>query len=176
VFSGAVALGLSGTSEGKPDASPHRPISPMSTTAKKRVHPRPVRGARRPGQASLRIWSAAVPSGVSATTPVLTPAEKRTEFEQHSPLYHVVLLDDDEHTYDYVVEMLQKLFLMPTDVAFQHAVEVDTTGRTIVITCELPQAEFARDQVHAYGADPRMPRSKGSMTAVLVPASNTKTA
>jgi ATP-dependent Clp protease adaptor protein ClpS len=23
-----------------------------------------------------------------------------------TPLYHVVLLDDDEHTYDYVVEML----------------------------------------------------------------------
>ena len=108
----------------------------------------------------------------ASLTPVLTPLEKRQQFEEHAPLYHVVLLDDDEHTYDYVIEMLQKLFLMPKDVAFQHAVEVDTTGRTIVITCELPQAEFARDQIHAYGADPRMPQSKGSMSAVLVPASN----
>ena len=130
--------------------------------------PRVARSRAKPAVSCDRL--AAVPGGVSATTPVLTPAEKRTEFEQHSPLYHVFLLDDDEHTYDYVVEMLQKLFLMPTDVAFQHAVEVDTTGRTIVITCELPQAEFARDQVHAYGADPRMPKSKGSMTAILVPA------
>jgi ATP-dependent Clp protease adaptor protein ClpS len=111
----------------------------------------------------------------ASVTPVLTPAEKRQRFEEHAPLYHVVLLDDDEHTYDYVIEMLQKLFLMPKDVAFQHAVEVDTTGRTIVITCELPQAEFARDQIHAYGADPRMPQSKGSMSAVLVPASSVKT-
>ena len=30
-----------------------------------------------------------------------------------------------------------------------------------MITCELPQAEFARDQIHAFGADWRMPNSKG---------------
>jgi len=46
------------------------------------------------------------------------------------PLYHVVLLDDDVHTYDYVIEMLQKLFLLPVADAFRHAVEVDSTGRT----------------------------------------------
>ncbi len=31
--------------------------------------------------------------------------------EKLTPLYHVVLLDDDDHTYDYVVEMLTKIFL-----------------------------------------------------------------
>ena len=90
--------------------------------------------------------------------------------DEQAPLFHVVLLDDNNHTYDYVVEMLQKLFVLPESAAFQHAVEVDTTGRTIVITCELPQAEFARDQIHGYGADWRMPRSKGSMSAILEPA------
>ncbi len=92
------------------------------------------------------------------------------EREQITPLYHVVLLDDDDHTYDYVIEMLCKLFLCSETQAYQKAVEVDATGRTIVITCELPQAEFGRDQIHAYGADPRMPRSKGSMSAVIEPA------
>ena len=95
--------------------------------------------------------------------------------EQHGRLYHVVLLDDDEHTYDYVIEMLLKLFFVSLEIALQHAIEVDTTGRTVVITCERPEAEFARDQIHGFGADPRMPKSKGSMSAVLVPASNTKT-
>jgi ATP-dependent Clp protease adaptor protein ClpS len=66
--------------------------------------------------------------------------------------------------------MLQKLFLFSTADAFQHAVEVDTTGRTIVMTCELPQAEFARDQIRSYGPDPRMPESKSSMSAVVEPA------
>ena len=95
--------------------------------------------------------------------------------EQHGRLYHVVLLDDDEHTYDYVIEMLQKLFFVSLEAALQHAIEVDSTGRTVVITCERPEAEFARDQIHAFGADPRMAKSKGSMSAILVPASNTKT-
>ncbi len=96
-----------------------------------------------------------------------THTEKR---EQFTPLYHVVLLDDDEHTYDYVIEMLQKLFLLSETEAYQRAVEVDTTGRTIVMTCELPQAEFGRDQIHAYGADQRMPQSRGSMSAIVEPA------
>jgi ATP-dependent Clp protease adaptor protein ClpS len=98
------------------------------------------------------------------------PATEITEQRQLVPLYHVVLLDDDEHTYDYVVEMLQKLFCFTAAEAFQHAVEVDITGRTVVITCELPAAEFARDQIHAFGADPRMPKSQGSMSAILEPA------
>ncbi len=89
--------------------------------------------------------------------------------EEMVPLYNVVLLDDDEHTYDYVVEMLTAIFCLPAEVAFRHAVEVDTSGRTVVITCERPQAEFGRDQIHAYGADPRMPVSKGSMSATIEP-------
>lgn len=102
--------------------------------------------------------------------PTISPAKEKNGEEQREGLFHVVLLDDDEHTYDYVIEMLQKLFFLSLQLAFQHAVEVDTTGRTIVMTCERLQAEFARDQIHAYGADPRMPKSKGSMSAIVVPA------
>jgi ATP-dependent Clp protease adaptor protein ClpS len=90
--------------------------------------------------------------------------------EQLTPMYNVVLLDDDEHTYDYVIEMLCRLFLLTESQAYDRAVEVDSTGRTIVITCELPQAEFGRDQIHAYGADWRMPKCKGSMSAIIEPA------
>jgi ATP-dependent Clp protease adaptor protein ClpS len=103
--------------------------------------------------------------------PTATPETGSSESERLTPLYQVILLDDDEHTYDYVVEMLGALFFLPLETAYQHAVEVDTTGRTVVITCELPQAEFARDQIHGYGADPRMPKSKGPMKAVIQPVS-----
>ena len=87
--------------------------------------------------------------------------------EELTPLYRVVLLDDDDHTYDYVIEMLQKIFIFSLDEAFRHAEEVDSSGRTALITCELPQAEFSRDQIHAYGPDWRLDRSKGSMSAVI---------
>jgi ATP-dependent Clp protease adaptor protein ClpS len=99
--------------------------------------------------------------------------EELLDQEQLIPLYHVVLLDDDQHTYDYVIEMLHNLFLIPLVEGFRKAVEVDTAGRTIVITCELPQAEFARDQIRGYGPDWRMPQSKGSMSAVIEPVGGT---
>ncbi|MCL4402466.1 MAG: ATP-dependent Clp protease adaptor ClpS [Acidobacteria bacterium] len=101
--------------------------------------------------------------------PVIAPESQQTEREQKAPLYNVVLLDDNDHTYDYVIEMLQKLFIFTLDQAWRHAEEVDRTGRTVVLTCELAQAEWARDQIHAYGPDWRLPRSKGAMRAVVEP-------
>ena len=88
----------------------------------------------------------------------------------HEPLFNVVLLNDDLHTDIYVVEMLGQLFFIPPAQGFRHAVEVDTTGRTIILTCEQPQAEFARDQIHAFGADPRIKSCAGSMSAIVEPA------
>ena len=101
--------------------------------------------------------------------PATLPDTGTLERERLTPLYNVVLLDDDDHTYDYVIEMLQKLFIFTLDEAYRHAQEVDAAGRTVLITCELPQAEFARDQIHAYGPDWRLERSKGSMSAVIEP-------
>ena len=100
---------------------------------------------------------------------------RETDIEQdaerdHTPLYRVVLLDDDDHTYDYVIEMLQKVLVFTLQEAFRHAQEVDLRGRTSLITCELREAEFARDQIQTYGPDHRLPRSKGSMAALVEPA------
>jgi ATP-dependent Clp protease adaptor protein ClpS len=123
---------------------------------------------------SLTVSSTVLPAAPRTKKPGLAPLAADIHEEQRERLFHVVLLDDDEHTYDYVIEMLQKLFLFSAGLAFRHAVEVDTAGRTIVITCERPQAEFARDQIQAYGADPRMANSSGSMSAVLVPVEPTE--
>ena len=90
--------------------------------------------------------------------------------QKTAPLYNVVLLNDDDHSYDYVIEMLVKLFGMTESKAYNHAVEVDTAGTTILLTCELEKAELKRDQIHAYGPDPRMPSSLGSMAALVEPA------
>lgn len=110
--------------------------------------------------------------GMAQTT---TSPSRETGTEQETrrdetPLYRVVLLDDDDHTYDYVIEMLQKILVFTLDEAFRHAREVDLRGRTVLITCELREAEFARDQIHLYGPDWRLPRSKGPMAAVVEPA------
>ena len=101
----------------------------------------------------------------------VTVAEPETAPETRlAPRWHVILLDDDDHTYEYVIEMVQKLFGAPAPRAFEHAREVDTTGRTILLTTSREVAELKRDQIHAYGADPRLRRCQGSMSAVLEPA------
>jgi ATP-dependent Clp protease adaptor protein ClpS len=102
--------------------------------------------------------------------PSVAPETEVVELNQLVPLYRVVLLDDNDHTYDYVIEMLQGIFVFSLDQAYRHAEEVDRCGRTVLITCELAQAEFGRDQILSYGRDPRLERSKGSMSAVVEPA------
>ncbi|WP_119067078.1 ATP-dependent Clp protease adaptor ClpS [Rubrobacter indicoceani] len=95
------------------------------------------------------------------------PKTKRQSRTQGMPPYNVVLLDDDDHTYGYVIEMLNKVFGHPPEKGFELATEVDKNGRVIVMTTNLEVAELKRDEVHAFGPDPLMPRSKGSMSAVV---------
>ncbi len=86
------------------------------------------------------------------------------------PPYHVILMDDDDHTYEYVISMLRKLFGCSEMKAFQLASEVDQSGQVVVDTTTLERAEFKRDQVHAFGRDWRINRCQGSMSATIRPA------
>ena len=65
----------------------------------------------------------------------VAPETRIAERESILPLYNVVLLDDNDHSYDYVIEMLQRLFIFTLEEAFRHAEEVDRKGRTVIITC-----------------------------------------
>jgi ATP-dependent Clp protease adaptor protein ClpS len=85
------------------------------------------------------------------------------------PRYHVILWNDDDHSYAYVQKMLLTLFGMPLEVGYQIAERVDTTGRAICLTTTREHAELKVEQIHAFGADPGNPRCKGSMSATLEP-------
>lgn len=98
------------------------------------------------------------------------PQEKSKQETQGLPPYNVVLLNDDDHSYDYVVLMLNKIFGHPPEKGFEMALEVDKTGRVVVATTNLEVAELKRDQIQAFGPDPLIPRCKGSMSAVVEPA------
>lgn len=101
---------------------------------------------------------------------VLTQEEIETteeEIVKLIPRYHVILLDDDEHTYDYVIEMLMDLFKHSMETAFRMACEVDSRKRVIVDTTHKERAELKKQQIESYGADWRMPACKGSMSAVM---------
>ena len=86
---------------------------------------------------------------------------------KRQPRYHVVLWNDDDHTYQYVIAMLRQLFGHPPETGFRLAKEVDSQGRVIVLTTTKEHAELKRDQIHAFGADILLARSKGSMSASI---------
>ncbi len=83
------------------------------------------------------------------------------------PLWNVVLLDDDDHSYEYVIRMLGDLFRHALPTAFTMAQHVDEHGRVVVFTTHKEHAELKRDQILAYGKDPLLARCKGSMSATI---------
>lgn len=97
---------------------------------------------------------------------ILYEKEKRLDI----PKFHVILLDDNDHTYDYVIEMLMNIFGYNSSTAFQMACEVDVLGRVVVYTSNKEHAEHKRDQIMSYGPDWRLDHSITSMQATLEPA------
>jgi len=96
--------------------------------------------------------------------------EEEQQKTKRQPPYNVILLNDDDHSFEYVIFMLQKLFGHPPEKGYQMAWEVHTQGRVIVFTTSLELAELKRDQIQAFGPDPRIERCKGSMSAMIEPA------
>src|SRR6266567_3205094 len=96
------------------------------------------------------------------------PKPRTQEKTKRQPPYNVVLLDDDDHTYEYVIHMLQVLFGYPREKGLQMAREVDTTGRVIVLTTSKEHAELKQEQIHAFGPDPLSAHEcAGSMTCII---------
>lgn len=102
---------------------------------------------------------------VEPETDVTTGQETR-----RLPPYNVVILNDEEHTFPYVIELLIKLFHHPLPKAEELTLRIHTSGRAIVYTTHKELAELKRDQVTAYGPDPRMQVSKGPLRCYVEPA------
>ncbi|MFH1266204.1 MAG: ATP-dependent Clp protease adaptor ClpS [Planctomycetota bacterium] len=93
--------------------------------------------------------------------------DRRTK---RQPPYHVILWDDNDHSYAYVIAMLMQLFGHPAEKGYQIACDVDTQGRAVVLTTTKERAELKRDQIHAFGKDGLIENCKGSMWATIEPA------
>jgi ATP-dependent Clp protease adaptor protein ClpS len=115
------------------------------------------------------ITSDTIPAGVREGQSTKLVPKKDLE-PKTPPPYNVILLDDDDHTYEYVIQMLRRLFGFSEERGYQLACEVDQSGRVILDTTTKERAEFKCDQIHAFGRDWRLARSAGSMSAIMEPA------
>ncbi|MEI8212820.1 MAG: ATP-dependent Clp protease adaptor ClpS [Planctomycetota bacterium] len=108
-------------------------------------------------------------SNAAVATPEIEEKNQSTK-PKRQPRYHVILWDDPEHTFDYVIGMMRDLFHMTETAGRKLAEDVDKQGRAICLTTTREHAELKRDQIRAYGKDPNSMKSKGSMSASIEPA------
>ena len=105
-----------------------------------------------------------------ADTIVMQAERQKTKLRRkRQPRYSVILWDDDAHTYDYVIRMMQELFGYDQTGAFGIASYVDRRGRAVCLTTTMEHAELKRDQIHAYGGDSHISSCQGSMYATIEP-------
>lgn len=108
-------------------------------------------------------------SAVAVAEPEVEVQPEKKRKPKQNPRYHVILWDDDDHTYEYVIDMMTELFRHPKEQGYQIARVVDSSGRAICLTTTKEHAELKRDQIHAYGKDRLMAKCKGSMSASIEP-------
>ena len=66
-----------------------------------------------------------LPIGAGIGLPDVLEVVQEEVMTVEMPMYNVVLLDDDDHTYDYVIEMLGHVFGHSIERAYQMACEVE---------------------------------------------------
>lgn len=99
--------------------------------------------------------------------PVEKPTQQKKRKSEQLPPFNVVLLDDNDHTYEYVIEMLKAVVGYDEQQGFLLARKVDEHGRAIVFTAHKELAELKCEQLSSFGTDARVASCRGSMTAIV---------
>jgi ATP-dependent Clp protease adaptor protein ClpS len=84
---------------------------------------------------------------VLVTTKPKTREETRT---RRIPPYNVILENDDHHSFEFVINVLQKALGYTVERAFQLTKEAHTSGRAIVWTGPKEVAELKADQIRTF--------------------------
>ena len=90
---------------------------------------------------------------VTTTKPAPTKETSKPQTKRQ-PQYTVIVLNDDLHTFKYVIEALSRICGHSQEAANRLAVEIDAKGLAAVWSGTMEVAELKRDQIVAFGPDP----------------------
>jgi ATP-dependent Clp protease adaptor protein ClpS len=100
-----------------------------------------------------------------------TFAKRAPPVAKREPNYHVIIWNDNEHSPQYVIEMLTRLFHHSAAQAYDITWRIDRLGKAVAATCHRELAELKRELIENYGADSSLPDAQPvSMRATLEPA------
>src|SRR5690349_13283565 len=92
------------------------------------------------------IWGFGSGTKTAKAEPIQTPRHNPRQQPQQLPPYNVVLLNDNDHTYEYVIQLLRTIFAYPEEKGYVLAKRVDECQRAIVFTSHKELAELKREQ------------------------------
>jgi ATP-dependent Clp protease adaptor protein ClpS len=104
---------------------------------------------------------------LQSTTVAAKPKPVEKTKPKHAPKYNVLLWDDDQHSYEYVIDMMQKVFGHTAGKSLRIAFEVDHHGVAICLTTTMEHAELKCQQITSYGRDHLIATSLGSMKSTI---------
>jgi ATP-dependent Clp protease adaptor protein ClpS len=78
------------------------------------------------------------------------PKQREATAARRVPPYHVILENDDYHTFEFVVGVLRKVLGCPLERATQLTLEAHTSGRSIIWTGTKEVAELKVEQVRSF--------------------------
>lgn len=101
--------------------------------------------------------------------PVLTPKTREEQETKILPPYHVILHNDDHHSMEFVIEVLQKVFGYKLEESFTLMMTAHTQGKAVVWTGAKEVAELKAEQMTSFH-EQRGDRDLGPLGVSLEPA------
>ena len=90
---------------------------------------------------------------------VTTSKPERDIRTRKQPQYVVIVMNDDEHTFEYVIQALSRVCGYSREKSFMLALQIHEAGRTPVWNGTMELAELKRDQIKEFGPDEFAPKT-----------------
>jgi ATP-dependent Clp protease adaptor protein ClpS len=129
----------------------------------------PVRGDDWSGE--KEAWcdeSTAQPEVNNAVTAAREESERDFSAAAPGPQYQLVLLNDEVHSFNYVVRVFQQVFGLPLTRSVALTCEIHSQGRAVVFRGSLDEVNHKRSKVMEFGPDQWAPTKTAEPLGVLI--------
>jgi ATP-dependent Clp protease adaptor protein ClpS len=83
------------------------------------------------------------------------------------PRFHLILMNDNMHSYEYVIDLLRQEFGLPFGKALALTRAIDANGRGVVFTGTRAEVDLKLERVLAAGPAPALPTSTGPLRVLV---------
>ena len=98
------------------------------------------------------------------------PREEEKRKTRRLPPYHVILENDEHHSFEFVIEALEKALGYSQERAYQLTMQAHTAGRTVVWTGPKEVAELKADQIRTFHEVRASGANLGPLSCYIEPA------